>query len=426
LKIVPFRRYFIARSVSAVGSSMSYLAVTFAILRIGGSVAQLGLVLAAGTIPALLFTLFGGVAGDRWERRRILLGCDLTLMAVQTTLATLLLTGHAAVWQFVLAQLIDGSALAFAEPAGVGLLPTLVSGDHLQEGNSLVRISQNIAGLVGPPAAAAIVAVGSPGWALAADALSFAVSAGFVACLPKSTGPVRAAASVWHDIRTGWREFASRRWLWLMVLSFAVYQATVLPAIFVLGPVLSQRHLDGPASWATVLFARAIGAVLIGLVLLRWRPRRPLVASALIILLDLPFLAALIGGLPLAAVAAFAALSSAGVVAADTVWESTLQREVPSSLLSRVSSYESLGSIAINPLGFALIGAMAGAFGVTPVLLSVLIIEVAVHALLLASPSIRAVRWLHSDPQESAGATAATTTSQPTEGGSIPNKESVP
>ncbi len=151
-------------------------------------------------------------------------------------------------------------------------------------------------------------------------------------------------------------EFASRRWVWLMVLSFATYQATVLPAIYVLGPVFAQEHLDGASSWAWILSARAIGALVVGVVLLRWRPRRPLVASTAVILLDVPFLACLVSGLPLSLVIATAAVSSAGVFAADTVWESTLQARVPSEVLSRVRSYESLGSISINPVGFALIG----------------------------------------------------------------------
>lgn len=130
-----------------------------------------------------------------------------------------------------------------------------------------------------------------------------------------------------------------------MVLSFATYEATVLPAIYVLGPVFAQEHLDGASSWAWILSARAVGALGVGVVLLRWRPRRPLVASTAVILLDVPFLACLALGLPLPVVIATTAVSSAGLVAADTVWESTFQARVPTEVLSRVSSYESLGPV---------------------------------------------------------------------------------
>ena len=387
-----FRYYFAGRTVSAFGSAMSGLAVTFAILQIGGSAAELGLVLGAGMVPSLLLMLFGGVAGDRWERRRILLTADVVLAVLQAGLALLLLTGTAAVWHFLVAELVIGAAGAFSWPAGVGIYPTLVAKEHIQPGKSLLGMADNTAQIVGPPVAGILVAAASPGWALAADAVSFLVSAIMISRLPRSRGAVRAGLSVWSDIRAGWREFASRRWVWLMVLSFATYQASVLPAIYVLGPVFAQEHLDGASSWAWILSARAIGALLIGVVLLRWRPRRPLVASTLIILLDVPFLACLALGLPLVLVIATAAVSSAGVVAADTVWESTFQARVPADVLSRVSSYESLGSISINPLGFALIGGVAAAFGAGPVLLVALLGQVVVRGALIASPSIRSIR----------------------------------
>src|SRR6185436_1875268 len=118
--------------------------------------------------------------------------------------------------------------------------------------------------------AALLVAAGSAGWALAADSLSYAVSALFMLRLPRSRGVVDAAASVWSDLREGWHAFTSRRWVVLMVASFATYQATVLPAIFVLGPILAVRELDGAGSWALVLSARAIGALASSVVLMRW------------------------------------------------------------------------------------------------------------------------------------------------------------
>lgn len=399
LKNASFRTYLAAQSVSSLGSAMSMLAVAFAIIGLGGSATELGVVLAAGTVPALLFVLLGGVAGDRWERRSILVGADLVMAGTVGALAVLMLTGNAEIWHFLIGQLVGGTAMAFSGPAAVGLLPTIVEEDLLQSANSLRVSSWNVAEIVGPPVAGVLIAVGSPGWALAADALSFAVSAVLLTRLPRSRGLVEAGASVWGDVRHGWREFTSRKWLWLMVLSFASYQATVLPAIFVLGPILADREFDGAATWAVVLSARAVGALLAGAVLLRWRPRRPLVASTAMVLMDIPFLVTLAMGLPVAVVVATAAFSSAGIMAADTVWESTLQARVPRNVLSRVSSYEWLGSIAINPLGFALIGVVAGGFGVGPVLLTAMAIQVVVRGALLVAPPIRGVRRAEPEPE---------------------------
>ena len=386
-----FRTYFTAQTVSALGSAMSTLAVTFAILGLGGSATELGVVLAAGTVPALLLMLVGGVAGDRWERRQILAVSDLVLAVTMGALAVLVLAGEAEIWHFLVGQLVGGASMAFKGPASVGLMPTLVDEEHLQSANSLRVSAWNVSSIVGPPIAGILVATSSPGWALAADALSYVVSAALMLRLPRSRVVAEAASNMWEDIRHGWREFTSRRWVWLMVLGFASYQASVLPAIFVLGPILAERNLDGATSWALVLSGRAAGALLAGGLLLRWRPRRPLVASTALILLDLPFLVALAAGLPLGLVVATAALSSAGVMASDTIWESTLQTRVPADVLSRVSSYDWFGSMMINPLGFALIGAAAGGLGVGPVLIAAVGVTVVVHGLLLVSPSIREV-----------------------------------
>ena len=394
-----FRWYFSAISVSALGSAMATLAVTFAVLDLGATAAQLGIVLAAGTVPAVLLVLVGGIAGDRWDRRSILIGTDVVQCLTMLALAVLMLSGHAHIWHFLVGELIGGACMAFIGPTAVGLMPTLVGDDQLQAANSLRMTSWNVSSIVGPPLAALLVAAGSPGWALAANAASYAVSGLLMLRLPRSRGVVRAGATALADLREGWTAFTSRRWVVLMVGSFAIYQATVLPAIFVLGPVLSEEHLDGATSWALVLSARAIGALAAGVVLLGWRPGRPLVTASMMVLLDVPFLLALAFGAPVVVVVLTAVISSAGVLGSDTVWESTLQANVPSDVLSRVSSYDWFGSMLINPLGFALIGVVAHVAGATEVILVATALLVVVRAGLWFSPVIRSIPGRSDTPE---------------------------
>jgi MFS family permease len=399
-RVPAFRWYFGAMSVSALGSAMATLAVTFAVLELGASAAELGVVLAAGTVPAVLLVLVGGVAGDRWDRRSILIGTDVVQGLTMLVLAVLLLSGHAHIWHFLVGELVGGACMAFIGPTAVGLMPTLVGEDQLQSANSLRMTSWNVSSIVGPPLAALLVAAGSPGWALAANALSYAVSGLLMLRLPRSRGAVRAGGTALADLREGWTAFTSRRWVVLMVASFAAYQATVLPAIFVLGPVLSEENLNGATSWALVLSARAIGALVAGMLLLRWRPRRPLVTASTMVLLDVPFLLSLAFGAPVAVVALSAVISSAGVLGSDTVWESTLQANVPADVLSRVSSYDWFGSMLINPLGFALIGVVSHLVGATEVIVVATALLVLVRALLWFSPSIRGVPGRPAVPED--------------------------
>ena len=125
--------------------------------------------------------------------------------------------------------------------------------------------------------------------------------------------------------------------------------------------------------------------------LLKWRPPRPLVFASLAILLDVPFLGALVLGWPIAVVLVLGAvLASAGLVGGDTAWETTLQERVPQHALSRVSAYDWLGSLAMNPVGFALIGVVAAARGEVKTLAVVLVVHVIVHVLLITTAPIRA------------------------------------
>ena len=390
----PFRIFFVGRTVSTLGSAITPLALTFGAIELGASAGQLGLVLGAAAVPKLIFILLGGVIGDRFERRRILVVTDLVMAACQAATALLFLSGAAEIWHLIALQLVAGAAAAFFAPASTGIIPDIVSEPRLQQANALLGMAGNVCRLVGPAIAGVLVALASPGWAFGIDAFTFVFSAAALARIPTSFGRMTAKTGLIRDLVDGWREFTSRTWVWAMVLSFAVYQATVLPAIFLLGPVLAEEELGGAAAWAAILTGRSAGALAVGVLLLRWRPRRPMVASTLFVLLDVPFLVLLGIGAPLWTIVVTGALSAAALVGADTLWETTLQERIPQHALSRVSSYDWLGSLAINPLGFALVGALAATYGAGPVLAVITVVLVVVHLALLAMPAIRAVKRL--------------------------------
>jgi MFS family permease len=384
-----FRRYLIGRTVSTLGGAFGTLAVTFAVLETGGGATGLGIVLGAATLPALLLMLIGGVTGDRIERRRILVSSDIVMAATQLTAGLLFVAGDLGIYVLAALQLVRGSASAFFLPATTGFLPDLVAKEEIQSANALITLFKNGSNIVGPALAGITVAAFSPGVALLVDGVSFLVSAVFLASLPRSRGKLQVGQRVWDDVKDGWREFTSRPWVWQMVCSFAVYQATVLPAIFLLGPTMAEEAGYGAGGWAVILTCRAVGSLAAGVVTLRWRPSRPLVAATLVVMLDVPLLVGIATAAPVYLLAAVAAASSAGVVASDVLWESELQRRIPKEAISRVSSYDWMGSLAMNPLGNVVVGYAAAAYGITEVLLVILGVLLLTHAALLLSPSIR-------------------------------------
>jgi hypothetical protein len=233
-----------------------------------------------------------------------------------------------------------------------------------------------------------LVAAAGAGWAVAVDAVSFAVSA---ACLVALRVPARGTAqreSFVADLREGWVAFRSRRWVWTFVAYFAAVNL-LWGAWGTLGPIVAERDLGGAAAWGTILAAMGAGALVGSLLAVRVEPSRPLLLAALtdgLFALPLAFLAA---GPPTAVIACGALAAGAGMALTISLWESTLQRHVPGESLSRVSSYDWFGSLAFYPLGLAVWGPVAAAIGITASLWLSFGLAGALTLALLSVPDIR-------------------------------------
>jgi MFS family permease len=387
-----FRRLWIGQVVSNLGDRITPIALAFAVLSIDGSASDLGLVIACGTVPLAILLLVGGVLADRLDRRRIMLASDLTRAAVQAILAGSLISGHAQVWQIATLAAVFGAAEAFFRPAATGLLPQVVSSERLAEANALVGISANIAMIGGPVLAGAVVTLRGPAAAIAADAVSFLVSAAFlrgVRPVPLMRGVRR---SFLHELTQGFREVAQRRWLSATVLGFTVYHMVVLPGVTVLGPVIALRRYHGASSWALMTVGFGAGAIVGSIVALHLRPRRPVVVTSLLLVVgsSQPFVIAL--GLPVLAVAAVLAVAGGSIAVLFAVWDTTLAVEVEPSALSRVSSLDYFGTVVGMPLGFAAVGPLADHFGLVPVMVTVSLVGMGWPLLTVALPDVRRLR----------------------------------
>jgi MFS family permease len=389
-----FRLLFVGQALSVVGDRATGVALPFAVLAIGGSATDVGLVAAALTVPFLLFALIGGVWADRLPRHRLMLGSDLVRTVVQTVAAVLLLTGTAEVWHLVVLMAIFGTADAFFQPAFVGLMPSLVRPELLQEANALRSLTMSTGQIAGPTLAGVIIAVASPGVAFAVDAATFAVSSLVLALLRPTVVArvVHASSGMWAEVRGGLREAWSRTWVRAFLVLLAVYHVVVLPAIFVLGPVLAEREYGGASSWAIVSAGFGIGSIAGDLLVLRLRPSRPLLVAAVAFVVA-SCQAAIIGsGLPIGAIAALEGVTGAAVTIGFTLWETSLQEHIPEHALSRVSSIDYLVSAGLMPLGLAVAGPLADQVGVHTLLAIETAIGVPVALAVVALPGVRAVR----------------------------------
>lgn len=388
-----FARFLTATTISTLGGGMATIALAFAVLDHGG-VTELGIVLLAREVPMIVFVLLGGVFADRLRRRTILVSTDLVKAATQGLTAFLFFTGTADVLTVSLLQIVFGVANAFSRPAYTGLVREILRDDQLQEANALLGLSNSVLHIAGPALGAIIVAAGSPALALAVDAVTFLVSALLMFTMRIARAIRIVSTSVLADLRSGWRELISRPWLVAMIISFGMFQLTFFPALSVLGPAVAQDSLGGPTAWGLILSLESVGAVIGGLVALRIRVSRPLIASQLFCL---PCGLLLIGlGVPLHI--GLLVLLSAGVgfgfAAGNTFWMTALQQNVPEHALSRVSSFDWLGSVAFNPLGYLLIGPLATAIGTSQALIASGVINLATAVGVLLVPSVRAIRMV--------------------------------
>lgn len=386
-----FARYLAASTVSTLGSGMAMVALAFAVLEFGGAT-DLGIVLLAREVPIVVLLLLGGVFADRMPRRTILVGTDLVKGAAQVGTAILLFSGTADVWNVAFLQAVFGMSAAFSRPATTGMVREVVSDARLQEANALLGLSSSVFSIAGPAMGALLVATNSPAWAITVDSITFFASAALIASMHLTATVRIASASILGDLRDGWREFVDRPWAVAMVVSFGLFQLTYFPALLVLGPLVAKQELGGAGAWGVILAVESLGAVAGGMFALRLRFNRPLVASQLMVVPAGVLLAALAVPLPLIGLAVVSFVVGLGFALGNTLWMTALQRNVPEHALSRISSFDWLGSVALNPIGYALIGPIAAAIGTSETLVVAAVLNIAVCVGVVLVPSVRSVR----------------------------------
>lgn len=358
-----FRLLLAGRVTSLIGSAMAPIALAFAVIELGGSPTELGLVVAVGVLPQIVFMLVGGVIADRIPKNVVMVWSNVASAAVQAVGAWLLLTGRAEIWHLAVLSLVRGTLSALFYPASAGVVPQTVPRELLQPANALLRLGINGTNIGGTALGGVVVGVASPGWAVLVDAISYLVAAGFLQAMRVRVIDHERGSFV-EDLTLGWRAFASRTWLWAIVIGFSFAMAANAGAMGVLGPVVAEQSLGGATVWGIVLAAQGLGLIAGGLVALRVKARRPLVfglLGALVIPIPIVLLAV---GAPAFAIGAGAFVVGVGIELFVVNWDISLQGHVPGELLSRVYAWDAVGSICLMPVGLAVVGPIADAAGV--------------------------------------------------------------
>ena len=396
-----FAWFFTARTVSTAGSAMAPVALAFAVLHIDQSASALGQVLGVRTIAMVAFLLVGGVISDRFSRIAVLQVAHLLTCLTQAAAAALIITGHATLLQITIIEGLNGAVSAFTMPAMMGIVPLVVDRARLQQANAMLSFSRSSLGIVGPAVAGLLVVGVGPGWALAADAFTYVIA---IVALSRVRLPreerTAVRGSMVRDLREGWSEFTSRQWLWVIVVAFGVTNAIHVGVIGVMGPLVAKTTpAIGEAGWGVILAAEAAGTVLMTLVMMRLRLTHPLRAGMIataVIAVPLAMLGVAPAIVPLAV--AFL-IGGAAIEVFGVGWNTALHEHVPVSVLSRVSSYDALGSFVAIPVGTFLYGWLATLVDHETLLVGSASVYAAVSLAALASPSVRNLRHRADEPE---------------------------
>jgi predicted MFS family arabinose efflux permease len=299
-------------------------------------------------------------------------------------LAVLIFTAVVRVWHLVAIEACFGIAAAFSRPAFHGLVPQTVPEDEIQPAQALAGFLNNVGEFAGPVLATALVLGLGGGYAFAFDAATFLVSAACLVTLrPRARGESPARAAFFAELREGWQAVRSRTWVWATLMGFSFALLVAHAPWFVLGPIVAREEHGGAGAYGWVAAAIGFGTMAGTIVGSRWRPERPMFLGLALCLLWPAAILVYALAVPLGVVVPVAVAAGAGLAVFEIWWLTALAQRIPAHQLSRVTSYDYLGSLTLMPVGYLLAGPVAGAVGAQAVLVGGAIIAGCTLALAL-------------------------------------------
>jgi MFS family permease len=387
-----FRLLVTGTTTSSLGNSITPVALAFAVLDLGGSAAQLGLVVAAFALAEVVTVLFGGVLGDRVPRQLMMEGSAAASALVQAVLAALLVGGWATIPLLAVLGAVNGCLAALSGPSSQAMTRLTVPESDLAAAVALRRLLQTTAAVVGFSAGGVLVAAVGPGWAIGVDATTYAVAAVCFALLRvPHVRPEGQRPTLLGDLVEGFREVLRHTWLWLLIGQALLYHLFYGGVQGVVGPIVVGDGISRTA-WGLSLGVLMAGFVAGGLLCLRWRPSRGLFAGTAMLSLTaaFPLSMALSDQLWVVLVGAF--LHGFGLEVFSVNWDLSIQQNVAEDKLARVYSFDIVGSFVARPLGLALTGPVAEAVGFDRWLVVVGAIMGGSALLALLAPDVRGLR----------------------------------
>ncbi len=339
---------------------MTPIALAFGVLSLpGGNAGSLSLVTTAHMIPLVAFMLMGGVMADRFGRARLVGLTDIVGSLFSGASALAFLTHHASVPLLCFNGFMFGILNSLWYPAYTGLTPQLVPSRLLQSANSVVGMGANLSLTFGSAVAGVIVATAGSGWGIMIDAASFFLAGIIVYSIRHLDVAVEEReerVSMLQQLKEGWVEVSSRRWILIVVSCAAVFHMCFEGFIGVIAPVQVKAVLHGARSMGYMMTGWGLGGLAGTFLAYRLRPKRQLLLAVGVMPLMSLWMFGLAIPVPMWLLVFVAFVAGISIDLMYSNWMTTLQTQVPEEAMSRVGAYDAFGSMAFAPLGLFVAG----------------------------------------------------------------------
>ncbi len=385
------KRLFIARFISNYGNGMGPIALAFGILGLpNGSANLLGLVLGTTTVLFLVMAPFGGVIADKYGRAKMVGLTDMAGGLILFVQAGYFATGNVPIAVLLIVNGAFGILWGIFWPAFSGIIPAVLPEAGLQKGNALNALFTNSGMILGAASAGFLIDAFGPAITLGIDAASFFLSGLLVFTFRHLTPRAEHTENTMiDDLRHGWKVFISFRWIVIIVAVFSFIVMCWAAAENVLGPLIALEHFDGAKSWSYVITAESVGLVVGSLIAIKVKPKYPMRFLMLSSFTITFYIASLAKPQSLAVIAVGAFLFGITLDLWGTLWSTALQRKVPRDSLSRVSSFDAMGSLMFRPIGLAIAAPLSTLLGMEAFIYILAIITVFAIVLPLFNSEVR-------------------------------------
>jgi MFS family permease len=359
-----FRLMWSGACTSSIGTWMQKLAQSWLVLLLGGSPFWLGLDSFLGELPIFTLALFAGVAADRFDRRRLLIGSQFMQMSCAFVLCVLFATHRVHVWQILALSFVTGTAQAFGSPAYQSLIPALVPREQLPQAIAMNSIQFNLARLIGPVLGGAVLSTLGAAWCFGLNGVSFVAVIVTLLLISVRYDFPKTSDTVFESMKHGVQFIRQRKnMVLLFVVSFACTYLGIPILTFL--PVFARDVYHGDAKTFTLLLSvQAVGAIA-GAVVVAARGRKTgLGRSALLGLLVLAFcLSAFAWSKSIAVACVFLFFGGMALITCFAMLSSLVQLIATDDMRGRVMSVYNIAFRGGMPIGSLVAGALIPKFG---------------------------------------------------------------